>query len=88
MTTTIAQRELRNDSGEIMRRIEAGEEFVVTRNGTPVAELRPAARRRGITRERLVRAFRRLSAVDLARLRRDLDEAADPTPRDPWQARG
>jgi antitoxin (DNA-binding transcriptional repressor) of toxin-antitoxin stability system len=71
-----------------MRRIEAGEEFVVTRNGTPVAELRPAARRRGITRERLVRAFRGLSAIDLARLRRDLDEAADPTPRDPWQARG
>ncbi len=35
MTTTIAQRDLRNDSADILRRVEAGEEFIVTRNGTP-----------------------------------------------------
>ena len=43
METTISQRELRNDSGEIMRRVEQGERFTVTRNGTPVADLIPHA---------------------------------------------
>jgi predicted nucleic acid-binding protein len=41
----ISQRELRNDSGEIMRQLDAGESFVVTRNGVPVGELRPFRRR-------------------------------------------
>ncbi len=40
---TIAQRELRNDNAEIMRRVEAGESFVVTRNGKPIATLMPHA---------------------------------------------
>jgi len=38
---TIAQRGLRDDDAEIMRRVEAGESFVVTRNGRPVADLVP-----------------------------------------------
>jgi antitoxin (DNA-binding transcriptional repressor) of toxin-antitoxin stability system len=33
--TKISQRELRNDSGTIMRRVEQGERFTVTRNGIP-----------------------------------------------------
>lgn len=41
MATTIPQRELRNDIGAVLRRVEAGEEFVVTVSGRPVAELRP-----------------------------------------------
>ncbi|MDQ1632447.1 MAG: hypothetical protein QOC80_2419 [Frankiaceae bacterium] len=41
MDATISQRELRNDSGAIMRRVEQGESFTVTRNGTPVADLVP-----------------------------------------------
>jgi prevent-host-death family protein len=41
VTNTIGQRELRNDSGEIMRRVEQGESFVVTRNGVPIADLSP-----------------------------------------------
>ena len=43
MATTISQRQLRNDSGEIMRRVEQGERFTVTRNGTPIADLIPHA---------------------------------------------
>lgn len=39
MPETITQRQLRNDNAEIMRRVEAGESFVVTRNGHPVADL-------------------------------------------------
>lgn len=41
MATTIPQRELRNDVSAVLRRVEAGEEFVVTVSGRPVAELRP-----------------------------------------------
>jgi hypothetical protein len=32
----ITQRELRNDSGEVMRALDLGESFVVTRNGVPL----------------------------------------------------
>ncbi len=32
MPESIGQRQLRNDNAEIMRRVEAGESFVITRN--------------------------------------------------------
>ena len=37
----IPQRVLRNEIGEILRRAEAGEEFIVTTNGRPVAKVVP-----------------------------------------------
>lgn len=40
---TISHRELRNNSGEILRAVAAGESFTITNNGRPVAELIPAA---------------------------------------------
>jgi prevent-host-death family protein len=39
--TTIPQNRLRNESGEVLRRAERGERFVVTVNGRPAAELGP-----------------------------------------------
>ena len=75
MTRTISQRELRNDSGEIMRALDRGEDFIVTRNGVPVGELRPA-RRRFVSRDLLVRTFRTAPAIDADRLRDDLDAVA------------
>ena len=41
MTRKLTQRELRNNSGEVMRALDEGEDFIVTRNGKPVGELRP-----------------------------------------------
>lgn len=38
---TISQRELRNDNAAIIRAVEAGESFTVTRRGVPVARLTP-----------------------------------------------
>lgn len=35
----ISQRELRNESGRILRAVETGEEFVITNRGRPVARL-------------------------------------------------
>ncbi len=39
MADRISQRELRNESGRILRAVEAGEEFVITNRGRPVARL-------------------------------------------------
>ncbi len=50
---TIAQRDLRNGISDILRRAEAGERFLVTVGGRPVAELGPHERRRWVPRERL-----------------------------------
>jgi prevent-host-death family protein len=83
MAREISQRELRNDSGEIMRQLDAGESFIVTRNGVPVGELLPLRRRRFVAAEAAVAMFRSAPPVDYARFRADLDEVVDqrPTPR-------
>lgn len=78
MAKEITQRELRNDSGEIMRRLDEGESFIVTRNGTPVGELAPLRRHRFVTAEAAVAMFRGAPPVDLDALRADLDALADP----------
>lgn len=77
MSKVITQRELRNDSGDIMRRLDEGETFVVTRNGVPVAELAPMRRHRFVRAEAAVALFRGAPAIDATRLRADLDALAD-----------
>jgi prevent-host-death family protein len=77
MAREITQRELRNDSGEIMRRLDSGESFVVTRNGVPVGELAPLRRHRFVSAESAVAVFRSAPAVDFGRFRADLDRGAD-----------
>jgi prevent-host-death family protein len=79
----ITQRELRNDSGEIMRALDAGTDFVVTRNGVPVAELTPLRHRRFIPVAALLNAFQGSPVIDAEQFRRDVDELLDqdPTPR-------
>ncbi|MHA6622026.1 type II toxin-antitoxin system Phd/YefM family antitoxin [Pseudonocardia sp. DLS-67] len=74
MPETIPQRELRNDSGAIMRRVEAGESFVITRNGKPVADLVPhgdnVKKRRRTVRE-MQEEFRQLPSIDVEQWYRD-----------------
>ncbi len=77
MTREISQRELRNDSGAILRAVESGEDFVVTRNGTALAELRPLRRRRFVARAELLAAARQLAPMDAAAFRSDVDEILD-----------
>ncbi len=73
---SITQRQLRNDSGEIMRRVDAGESFVVTRNGTELAELIPL-RRTFVPAEAVIAAFRGAPRIDYAQFRSDLDAMID-----------
>jgi prevent-host-death family protein len=79
----ITQRELRNQSGEIMRALDRGERFVVTRNGVPVGELTPIPRRRFVPAAEAIGAFKGAPRIDHERFRRDLDRFVDqdPTPR-------
>ncbi len=83
MTTTISQRELRNDSGDIMRRLDQGETFVVTRNGMPVGELSPLRRLRFVTAETVAALFHNAPPIDAGTFRADLDALAgqDIVPR-------
>jgi prevent-host-death family protein len=77
MTRTITQRELRNDSGAVLREVQAGQTMIITRNGTPVAELRPVPPRRFVPRAAIADAGGRAPRVDRHRLRTDLDAVVD-----------
>lgn len=79
----INQRQLRNDSGMIMRGLDQGQSYVVMRNGAPVGELTPLRRHRFVRTEVAMAMFRGAPTVDYARLRRDLDAVApqDAQPR-------
>jgi prevent-host-death family protein len=88
----VSQRELRNDSGAIMRRVEQGESFVVTRNGVPIADLIPHKPDRG-PRQRFVpvddigRGLGMLPDWGVTQFRAELaecDELVDDTDTDPW----
>jgi prevent-host-death family protein len=79
MATTIPQKELRNNVGEVLRRAEAGEEFTVTVAGRPVARLGPARSRQWVTGTALSAVFATPAPATLAE---DLDafgaELTDP----------
>jgi prevent-host-death family protein len=83
MGREISQRELRNQSGEIMRELDEGQSFVVTRNGVPVGELAPLRRHRFVSAETAVAMFRSAPGLDYERFRADLDANAgqEATPR-------
>ena len=77
MAREVTQRELRNDSGEIMRQLDHGETFIVTRNGVPVGELTPLRRHRFVSAEAALAMFHAAPGLDYARFRADLDAVAD-----------
>lgn len=80
MSREISQRELRNDSGEIMRKLDEGETFIVTRHGVPVGELSPLRRHRFVAAEAAVALFRAAPSVSSERFRADLDLIASQDP--------
>jgi len=76
---TIAQRELRNDNAGVIDAVAAGESFVVTRNGVPVAELRPVqgSRRSLVPRSALATLAAAGPRLDSGDMRADLDRLLD-----------
>lgn len=78
----VASRELRNDTAGVLRRVQAGEEIVITVNGRPAAQLVPvrSSGRRWLRRDEL--ATRLSGAQADPRLRADLDRLAGETTDD------
>ena len=75
MKHEVASRELRNNTAELLRRIEAGDEIMITTRGKPIAALVPLteSRRRWLPRAELARRLAIAQAdpglrADLARL--------------------
>jgi prevent-host-death family protein len=83
MAREITQRELRNGSGDVMRALDRGEAFVVTRNGVPVGELVPVRARQFISADAAVAAFAGAPVIEPDRFRADVDAVLDhdATPR-------
>jgi len=66
-----------------MRALDAGEDFIVTRNGRPVGELRPYRRRQFMSRQAFIELFAGSPHIDYEQFRADIDRYVDqdPTPR-------
>jgi prevent-host-death family protein len=73
---TVTIRDLRNRGGEVVDRVAAGGRVTVTRDGRPVAELRPL-RTNGLSSATLLEHWRHVPAVDAASLREDVDTVLD-----------
>jgi prevent-host-death family protein len=79
VSRTIPQRELRNQNAQILDAVVAGASFIITRNGEPVAELRPFARgrRQFVSRTDIATVAAEGPHIDASAFRRDLDDAVD-----------
>ncbi len=77
MEPIISQRELRNDSAAVLREVQSGRRLTVTRNGVPVAELRPVAAGRFVPRAVIAAAIQLCPVVDGDTFRADLDAIID-----------
>lgn len=82
MNRIITQRELRNDSASVLREVQAGQTLIVTRNGTPVAELRPIQPHRFAPRAAIAAAAASAPRINFGRFRADLDAVINPSADD------
>jgi prevent-host-death family protein len=73
---TVTIRDLRNRGGEVVDRVAAGGRVTVTRDGRPVAELRPL-RTSGLSAATLLERWRHVPVVDAVSLREDVDTVLD-----------
>jgi antitoxin (DNA-binding transcriptional repressor) of toxin-antitoxin stability system len=66
-----------------MRALDRGEDFIVTSNGKPVAELRPICPRKFVPAATFKAVMAGAPRVDYKRFRADIDAIIDqdPTPR-------
>lgn len=65
---TISQRQLRNDSAEVLRGAEAGDTYIITRRGVPVAQLGPITDDAGLRCVRPARTRPDFSSMERATL--------------------
>ena len=77
MNKTVTLREANQSFSRCIREVESGEEFVITRNGVPVARLSPVSKRRVLTPQQLA-ALERVKAA----MEKGWDLGAGPLDRD------
>ena len=75
MVKTISQRDLRNDNAEIMRGVEDGETYTVTRRGVPVARIEPLRGESGLRCDRPARTRPTFSSMVRVRVATSAEEA-------------
>jgi len=75
--TEVTVRDLRNEGGEILDAVMRGATVTVTRQGRPIAELRPL--RRGTETSQLLASWRGTPTFSYEALRADLSEIIDDT---------
>jgi prevent-host-death family protein len=87
MAIRVASRDLRNNTADLLRRVDAGEQIVITKRGDPVASLVPFERshRRWLPRAELVRRLAVAQADpglrdDLTRLAGESTDDLGPLP--------
>jgi prevent-host-death family protein len=74
--TEVTVRDLRNHGGHVIDRVARGERVTITRDGRPVAELRPYIAAK-LSAEALLVRWKRLPAIDPVSFRNDVDEIID-----------
>jgi prevent-host-death family protein len=81
----ITQRDLRSRSREIMDAVEAGQSFIVTRDGQRIGELIPLKRRRRfVPRAEFAAMSRSAPDISLEAFRADQDATAAQETDDPY----
>ena len=82
MYSEVPSRELRNNTGALLRKVEAGETIVITRRGRPIADLIPhqGGGQRWLTPDEVVELVESRSADP--GLRADLERIAGDTTDD------
>lgn len=81
---TVPQRELRNNTAELLRRVERGERLTITVHGHPVADLVPLERPRSfVAFAEIADGLRDLLPVD-DRLDEELRDLMTAEPEDPF----
>lgn len=80
--TTVASRDLRNHTADVLRQVSEGTPVTITVNGAPVAEISPvrSARKQFLSRAELIEIITSRQAD--AGLRADLDALAGDTTDD------
>lgn len=80
--TDVPVRELRNNTADVIRRVQGGDDVTITSNGVAIATLVPVAvgRRSSVPRRELLNSLRNRQADP--GLRRDLAELAGDTTDD------
>lgn len=78
LVAEISIRDLRNHGGEVVDRVALGEELTITRDGKPVARLRPLDKP-PLSVTALLLRWARLPPMDPDALRRDIDASVDPS---------